>query len=170
MASVKTRRAAPGQILVVNPVFQNWCQDDGKKNQRALVASRVENLGEIRPLDNWSLSDEQPNASSANVKSTGVFTMDRVVVLVLIVVCLVSISALVLTVMMLFGKIGDRCVCSNTQGMKQLKNMNSCIYCYHVLLLLYTIHVVQLKILHVTKSFPFSCLIKHRFLNALCNL
>lgn len=170
MASVKTRRAAPGQILVVNPVFQNWCQDDGKKNQRALVASRVENLGEIRPLDNWSLSDEQPNASSANVKSTGVFTMDRVVVLVLIVVCLVSISALVLTVMMLFGKIGDRCVCSNTQGMKQLKNMNSCICCYHVLLLLYTIHVVQLKILHVTKSFPFSCLIKHRFLNALCNL
>ena len=143
MASVKTRRAAPGQILVVNPVFQNWCQDDGKKNQRALVASRVENLGEIRPLDNWSLSDEQPNASSSNATSTGVFTMNRVVVSMLIVVCLVSISALVLTVMMLFGKIGDRCGCSNTQGMKQLSNMNdrdsllqsdvACILCNHEL-------------------------------------
>ena len=148
MASLKTRRAAPGQILVVNPVFQNWCQDDGKKNQRTLVASRVENLGEIRPLDNWSLSDEQPNASSSNVTSTGVFTMNRVVVSMLIVVCLVSISALVLTAMMLFGKIGDRCGCSNTQGMKQLSNMNgrdlllqsdvACILCNH-----------ELNILHV---------------------
>ena len=120
MASLKTRRAAPGPILVVNPVFQNWCQDDGKKNERAVVASRVENSGRIRHLDNWNLSDEQPNTSSAKNKSAGMFNTHHVVVFLLIVVCVVSISALVLTVMMLFGKIGDRCGCSNAQGMIQL--------------------------------------------------
>ena len=119
MASVKARREAAGPILVVNPVFQNWCQDDAKKNQRALVASRFENLGGVRHLDYRSLSDEQPNTSSANRKPAGMFSTNRVVVFLLIVVCLVSISALVLTVMMLFGKIGDRCGCSNTQGMIQ---------------------------------------------------
>ena len=119
MASLKARKEAPGSILVVNPVFQNWCQEDAKGNQRALVASRVENLGGVRHLNNWSLSDEQPNTSSASVKSAGMFSTNRVVVFLLIVVCLVSISALVLTVMMLFGKIGDRCGCSNTQGTVQ---------------------------------------------------
>lgn len=117
MASVKARKAAPGPILVVNPAFQNWCQDDGKKNKGALVASRVyENFGENRNLDNWSSSDEQANANSANLKSTEMFSTNRVVLFLLIVVCLVSISALVLTVMMLFGKMGDRCGCSNRQG------------------------------------------------------
>ena len=116
MASVKTHNPAPSPILVVNPVFQNWCQDDAKKNQRALAAARVEN----RHLDNWSLSDEQPNTSSAaHFKSASMFSSNRVVACFLIVVCLVSISALVLTIMMLFGKIGDRCGCSNTQGMIQ---------------------------------------------------
>lgn len=129
MASVKARNPATGRILVVNPVFQNWCQDDAKKNQRALVASRVEN----RHLDNWSLSDEQPNTSIANVKSTGMFNSNRVVACLLIAVCIVSISALVLTVMMMFGKIGDRCACSNTQGMTQFHwNMYSDIHCNHV--------------------------------------
>ena len=117
MASVNARRAAPGPILVVNPVFQNWCQDDAKKNQRALVASPVENLGGIHHLNNWSLSDEQPNTSSANVKPASMFSTNRVVVFLLIIVCLLSISSLGLTVMMLFGKIGDRCGCSNSQGM-----------------------------------------------------
>lgn len=115
MASVKARNPAPGRILVVNPVFQNWCQDDAKKDQRALVASGVEN----RHLDNWSLSDEQPNTSSAHVKTGGMFSSNRVVAFLLIAVCLVSISALVLTVMMMFGKIGHRCGCSNAQGMIQ---------------------------------------------------
>ena len=118
MASVKARRAAPGPILVVNPVFQNWCQDDGKKNKGALVTSRVyENVGENRDLDDCSLSDEQANTNSANLKSADMFSTNRVVLFLLIVVCLVSISALVLTVMMLFGKMGGRCGCSNTRGM-----------------------------------------------------
>ena len=116
MASVKARNSAPAPILVANPVFQNWCQEDAKKNQRALVASRVENCH----LDSWSLPKEQPNTSSADVKSTGMFSSNRVVAFLLIVVCLVSISALVLTIMMLFGKIGDRCGCSSTPGMIQL--------------------------------------------------
>ena len=117
MASVKARNSAPGPILVVNPVFQNWCQEDAKKNKRALVASRDENCH----LDNWSLPNaEQPNTSSSHIKSTDMFSSNRVVAFLLIVVCLVSISALVLTIMMLFGKIGDRCGCSYTSGMIQL--------------------------------------------------
>lgn len=88
--------------FVVNPVFQNWCQEYANMNQRALVASRVKN----RHFNNWSLSDEQPNTSGVNVKSAGMFS--RVVALLLIAVCtcLVSILALVLTIMTLFGKIG----------------------------------------------------------------
>ena len=143
MASVKTHNPAPSPILVVNPVFQNWCQDDAKKNQRALVASRVEN----RHLDNWSLSDEQPNTSSAaHFKSASMFSSNRVVACFLVVVCLVSISALVLTIMMLFGKIGDRCGCSNTQGMIQFQNMYSCVYCNHVVFFLHAIYEIQLNI------------------------
>jgi len=132
MASVNARRAAPGPILVVNPVFQNWCQDDAKRNQRALVASPDENLTGIRHLSNWSLSDVQPNTSSENVKPAGMLSTNRVVVFLLIIVCLVSISALVLTVMMLFGKIGDRCGCSNTQGMLGW-NMHIRDHCNHVI-------------------------------------
>lgn len=86
--------------FVVNSVFQNWCQEYANMNQRALVASRVKN----RHFNNWSLSDEQPNTSGVNVKSAGMFS--RVVALLLIAVCLVSILALVLTIMTLFGKIG----------------------------------------------------------------
>ncbi|KAL9953585.1 hypothetical protein ACROYT_G041027 [Oculina patagonica] len=117
MASLKARGPSHGPILVVNPVFQNWCQDDGKKNKGALVSSQVyENFGAKRDSDNWSLSDEQANASSVNLKSAEVLSTSRLVVFLLILVCLVSISALVLTVMMLFGKIGDQCGCSETQA------------------------------------------------------
>lgn len=121
MASLKARGPAHGPFLVVNPVFQNWCQDDGKKNKGALVSSEVyENFGAKRDSDNWSLPDEQANTSSVNLKSAEVLSTSRLVVFLLIVLCLVSISALVLTVMMLFGKIGDQCGCSNKQGMTQV--------------------------------------------------
>lgn len=121
MASLKARTPAHGTSLVVNPVFQNWCQDDGKKADKGALVGVYENFGAKRDnLDNWNLPDEQENASSVNLKSRDVLSTNRVVLLLMVLVCLVSIAALVLTVMMLFGKIGDQCGCSNTQGMTQV--------------------------------------------------
>lgn len=136
MASLKPQRPTHGPILVVNPVFQNWCQDDGKKNKRAPVPSQVyENFGAKRDMDSWSLSDDQANASRVNLKSTEVLSKSRVVVILLIVVYLVSISALVLTALMLFGKIGDQCGCLETQGMIRLLGVDYNIFVVRYLFL-----------------------------------
>ena len=119
MASSKTRSATNGgPFLVVNPVFQNWCRDDGKKDKRGLVsAPRVHsNFAAKRVLENKILPKELPRKSSLDFKSTGVLKTNPIVLLLMVFVCLVSIAALVLTVMM-FGKIGDRCGCPGTQGM-----------------------------------------------------
>lgn len=119
-------RPPPGKLnlFVVNPVFrQNWCQDDGERDKTALVASRdgghrmLKDFG--RPQrENWNLPNEQPTitASDVDLKEPKVSSTNRALLLVMLLTCLVSIIALVLTVMMLFGKVGDQCGCTEKQG------------------------------------------------------
>ena len=147
-------RPTPGKmnLFVVNPVFQNWCQDDGEKDKAALVASRVgehrvhKNFGPQRgnwnlpqeqlnittrnvdygmynknigpSKDKWDLPDDQSNIKGRDVDFTEskVFSTNRIFLLLMVLICLVSIAALVLTVMVVFGKIGKRCECSETKG------------------------------------------------------
>ena len=148
-------RPTPGKtnLFVVNPVFQNWCQD-GRENEKALglVPSRC---GGPRSHKNTStepnhcnLSHGQANGNKLHYRGYGVhekntvsgeslnlpsqqfqkntnntdfaeskkYGPSRTVILLIALSWLVSITALLLTVMVIFDKIGSPCGCSGTQG------------------------------------------------------
>lgn len=149
-------RPTPGKtnLFVVNPVFQNWCQD-GRENENALglVPSRVggphshKNRGTQQ--DHWKLPHRQPNSNKLHYHGYGIhgnnigvsgenlnlpnqqfqentnntdfaeskkYGPSRTVILLIALSWLVSITALLLTVMVIFDKIGSPCGCSGTQG------------------------------------------------------
>ncbi|CAH3185295.1 unnamed protein product, partial [Porites lobata] len=118
-------------LFVVNPVFQNWCHD-GRENEKALglVPSRVsgphshKNRGTQQ--DHWNLPHRQPNSNKLHyhgyVKKYG---PSRTVILLIALSWLVSITALLLTVMVIFDKIGSPCGCSGTQVPPQVQQVNS---------------------------------------------
>lgn len=116
----------PGKLnfFVVNPVFQNWCLDGDEQNKGALAAPRYggqrvyKNFGQ--QSDNWNLPDEQPSIHESDVDLTETKVVNtgtnRIVILVIALTCLVSITSLTLTVLILFGKVGERCPCTEKQG------------------------------------------------------
>jgi len=73
--------------------------------------------------DNWNLPDDQPdyNASEVDLSEpkAKVVSTSRIVFVLMAVTCLVSLTGFILTVMMLFGKVGDRCWCSEEQASTQ---------------------------------------------------
>ncbi|XP_073249660.1 uncharacterized protein [Porites lutea] len=157
-------RPTPGKtnLFVVNPVFQNWCQD-GRENEKALglVPSRG---GGPRSHKNTStepnhcnLSHGQANGNKLHYRGYGVhekntvsgesfnlpsqqfqkntnntdfaeskkYGPSRTVILLIALSWLVSITALLLTVMVIFDKIGSPCGCSGTQDHHQVQQANS---------------------------------------------
>ncbi|KAM7439517.1 hypothetical protein ABFA07_011178 [Porites harrisoni] len=158
-------RPTPGKtnLFVVNPVFQNWCQD-GRENEKALglVPSRVssphshKNRGTQQ--DHWNLPHRQPNSNKLHYHGYGIhenntgvsgeslnlpnqqfqentnntdfaeskkYGPSRTVILLIALSWLVSITALLLTVMVIFDKIGSPCGCSGTQVHPQVQQANS---------------------------------------------
>ncbi|CAH3188855.1 unnamed protein product [Porites lobata] len=148
-------RPTPGKtnLFVVNPVFQNWCQD-GRENEKALglVPSRVgsphSHKNRSTQQDHWNLPHRQPNSNKLHYHGYGIhenntgvsgeslnlpnqqfqeninntdfaeskkYGPSRTVILLIALSWLVSITALLLTVMVIFDKIGSPCGCSGTQ-------------------------------------------------------
>ena len=110
-------------VLVVNPVFQNWFQDGNERNKAALSRARIEgyhmhrNYGNKR--DTWNLlHDSRLSVKGSNVASfrRKVVSRNHIVCLLAGLTCLVSITSFILTVMMLFGKFSGRCGCPDNQG------------------------------------------------------
>ncbi|KAL9953606.1 hypothetical protein ACROYT_G041049 [Oculina patagonica] len=105
---------APGGRIVVNPTFQNWEYEDDKPTfmtpMKRQITYRVEE--EIDPTgtkeDPWKQNDSRGGVDygAANPAQGS----NRTVLTLLSFVCLMSIAALALTILMLFGKIGcGRC-------------------------------------------------------------
>ncbi|CAH3128088.1 unnamed protein product [Pocillopora meandrina] len=112
MASSKTRASCSGgPFAVVNPAFQNWCHDDGKKDRKGLLTSIADkNYGAKRVLPHENkFSPKEPQKTSH--ESSGALGTNRTLLWLMVFLCLVSTAALALTILMLFGKIGDRCSC-----------------------------------------------------------
>ena len=116
MAS-KNRASSRGRpFAVVNPAFQNWCHDDGKKDKKGLLAPRLnKNYGAklVLPHENRFSPKE---LQKTTLESSDALRTNRTLLCLIVFLCLVSTAALALTVLMLFGKIGDRCSCQTNQG------------------------------------------------------
>ena len=115
----------PGKskVVVVNPVFQNWCQDGNARNKAALAAPRIDGYHIYRnhrnQRDTWNLFDDsKPSVNRSNDASCGrkVVSRNRIMCLLMGLTCLVSITSLTLAVMMYFGTFSGRCGCSDKQG------------------------------------------------------
>ena len=114
---------APGGRIVVNPAFQDWVYEDDKSPysrptpMKRQITYRVEE--EIGPTetkdDPWKHHDYQSKVDyGRETQSTG--RSSRLVLTLMSIVCLVSIAAFVLILLMLFGKIGEGCGCSAKEG------------------------------------------------------
>lgn len=137
-------------LLVVNPAFQNWCQNGNDRSEGGVFKPQVgigqnvtQNFGHerrstfVHPLalrdntassrqinafgrpqkDTWDSRNEEQSVhgshvnltvSETNRKSKG---RSRITHLLMALICFVSLTSLALTVMMLLGKLGDRCGC-----------------------------------------------------------
>ena len=109
--------------IVVNPSFQE-CVYLGEKSPHALqtpmrrqVTYRVEEETGPKEIkdDPWKQHNNQSKVDSVGATSNG--GCCRAAVLISIIIgSLVSIAALALVLLMLFGKVGEGCGCQSTSG------------------------------------------------------
>lgn len=109
---------ADGGRIVVNPTFQNWEYEDSKPTfmtpVKREITYRVEEeigLAEFKS-DPWKQNDSREGID--NKAPSPAQGSNRAALTLLSVVCLMSIAALALTILILFGKIG--CECSTKEG------------------------------------------------------
>ncbi|XP_068681846.1 collectin-12-like isoform X2 [Montipora foliosa] len=123
-------------FFVVSPVFQNWCQDGDERSNGALITSQVgkghkvsknfepaqrESYGPSQ-MNKWNVTGDRPSIHESHVDLTVAETnfrsksANRMVVILMILICFVSVTSLALTIMMLLGKVGSQCVCKEKQG------------------------------------------------------
>ena len=112
---------APGGRIVVNPAFQDWVYEGEKPDfsvtpmKRQITYHVEEEIGTTRAKhDPWKQNESRRQVHSEKPKPAQ--GSNRALLMLLSFVCLISISALVLTILMLFGKIGDVCGCSADEG------------------------------------------------------
>lgn len=116
MASKNRASSRGGPFAVVNPAFQNWCHDDGKKDKKGLLAPRLnKNYGAKLVLPNENRFSPK-ELQKTTLESSDALRTNRTLLCLIVFLCLVSTAALALTVLMLFGKIGDRCSCQTNQA------------------------------------------------------
>ena len=113
---------APGGRIVVNPAFKDWVYEGEKPDfSVTLLKGQItyhveEEIGTTGTKDDpWkqNVSRKQVHFEPKAKPARG---SNRALLVLLSLVCLISISALVLTILMLFGKIGDVCGCSADEG------------------------------------------------------
>ena len=114
---------ADGRQIIVNPTFQDWVFEN-EKSPRPLQTSMKRQITyrvgeEIGPKatrnDPWKQSDYQSKVDYGGATSNGGCSRPGMVIFT-IVLCLVSIAALVLILLMCFGKMGEGCGCSTSGG------------------------------------------------------
>ena len=112
---------APGGRIVVNPAFKDWVYEGEKLDfsvtpmKRQITYHVEEEIGTTGTKhDPWKQNESRRQVHFETAKPAQ--GSNRVLLTVLSLVCLISIAALVLTILMLFGKIGDVCGCSTIGG------------------------------------------------------
>ena len=112
---------APGGRIVINPAFKDWVYEDEKPDfsvtpmKRQITYHVEEEIGTTGTKhDPWKQNEPRKQVHFEETKS--VQGSNRAVLTLLSLVCLISIAALVLTILMVFGKIGDGCGCSANEG------------------------------------------------------
>lgn len=112
---------APGGRIVVNPESKDWVYEGEKPDfsvtpmKRQIPYHVEEEIGTNRTKhDPWKQSESRRQVHFETAKPTQ--GSNRALLTVLSLVCLISIAALVLTVLTLFGKIGEVCGCSENEG------------------------------------------------------
>ena len=118
---------ASGGTIVVNPSFQDWCYEDEKYGgQLAPVRRQItyhveEEIGH-RPYDLWTHDTRDSRRARAEFSRSN----NCIELILMTGVCLISMAALALTILLLIGKIGDKCGCPKNEGKIQ---HNSYIFC-----------------------------------------
>ena len=112
---------APGGRIVVNPTFQDWEYEDGKPTLMTPIKRQItyhveEEIGPTGTKeDPWEQSNSRGGIDYS--RSSPDQGSNRTVLTLLSFICLISIAALALTVLMLFGKIGcGRCSADEGQS------------------------------------------------------
>lgn len=112
---------APGGRIVVNPTFKDWVYEEEKPDysvtpmKRQITYHVEEEIGPTGTKNDprkQKESHRQVHFETAKPAQGS----NRAVLTLLTLVCLISIAALVLTILMVFGKIGDGCGCSENKG------------------------------------------------------
>lgn len=106
---------------MVNPTFKDWVYEHEKPDfsvtpiKRQITYHVEEEIGTTGTKnDPWKQNESHRQVHFQTAKpSQG---SNRAVLTLLTLVCFISIAALVLTILMVFGKIGDGCGCSENKG------------------------------------------------------
>ena len=111
----------PGGRIVVNPTFKDWVYEDKKPDFSVtpvkrpityLVEEEIGTTGTKR--DPWKQKESHRRVHFETAKP--VQGSNRALLTLLILVSLISIAALALTILMVFGKIDGGCGCSAKGG------------------------------------------------------
>lgn len=111
---------AEGGQIVVNPTFQEWVFENDHPTfmtpMKRQITYRVEE--EIGPTGTKDVPIQQHDSqgSVGYEKANPTQGSNRAVLILVSLVFLISIAALVLVLLMLYGKIGDGCGCSANEG------------------------------------------------------
>ena len=102
-------------VFVESPVFQNWCHEGSERDKtKAKTENPHSHRGNLSALRRET-DKKQLQAPTANCQKTCPCA-SRAMLAFFISVCLVSITSFVLTTLVLFGKVGDRCGCPEARG------------------------------------------------------
>lgn len=108
-----------GGRIVVNPTFEDWVYEDEEKQsiptplKRQITYHVEEEIGHTKPYDDPWKQQGQPSYDYGKVVTTT--RSNRALSTLVALLLVVSIAALVLNLLMFFGKINYKCGCSEDQ-------------------------------------------------------
>ena len=102
--------------IVVNPTFQEWMYEDEKHFTDAPIKRQItyrEEIGLNPSEDPWKQRHDYGTKSARHGSS-------RALLLLVCILCVLSIAAIALNLLMFFGKLSYKCGCSADQSGKTL--------------------------------------------------
>jgi len=115
------RMQAAGGRIVINPAFKDWVYEGEKPDfsvtpvKRQITYHVEEEIGTTGTKhDPWKQNESHRQVHFETAKPAQ--GSNRALLTLLSLVCLISIAALVLTILMVFGKIDGGCGCSANEG------------------------------------------------------
>ena len=112
---------ATGGRIVVNPTFEDWVYEDDEKQsmstpmKRQITYHGQEEIGHTKPYDDPWKQQGQSSYDYGKVVTTHGSNRALSTVTVVALLLVVSIAALVLNLLMFFGKIHYKCGCNEDQ-------------------------------------------------------